>query len=148
MTEVQCNISEFLNKKGMTQRELADAVGTTEVSISRYVSGERIPKVTTCIQISKVLGCNVEDLYTLQSEEEHRRMTEELVIEYIENHGYISDEVKDIVIKALEKQIPKKPIVHRNQYDHYYTCPTCNSINIIGIFCNDCCQKIDWSDKE
>lgn len=48
--------------------------------------------------------------------------------------------------KAREKPIPKKPIAHRDEYDFYYTCPTCNSINIIGIFCHDCCQKIDWSE--
>ena len=31
-------------------------------------------------------------------------MTEQEAIEYIENHGYISDDVKDMAIKALEKQ--------------------------------------------
>lgn len=31
-------------------------------------------------------------------------MTNQEVIKYIENHGYISDDVKEMVIKALEKQ--------------------------------------------
>ena len=31
-------------------------------------------------------------------------MTEQEAIEYIENHGYISDDVKDMAIEALEKQ--------------------------------------------
>ena len=31
-------------------------------------------------------------------------MTEQEAIKYIENHGYISDDVKDMAIKALEKQ--------------------------------------------
>lgn len=31
-------------------------------------------------------------------------MTEQEVIEYIENHGYISDDVKDMATEALEKQ--------------------------------------------
>lgn len=151
MSNIKCNISEFLNKKGMTQRELADAVGTTEVSISRYVSGERIPKATTCIQISKVLGCNVEDLYTLQSEEEHKGMTEELAIEYIENHGYISDDVKDMAIKALEKQIARKPITYNdtNRAD----CPICKATvraikEPFGNWCSICGQKLDWGEEE
>ena len=72
MSEIKCNISEFLNKKGMTQRELADAIGTTEVSISRYVTGERIPKATTCIHMAKVLGCSAEELYKIKSTEEYR----------------------------------------------------------------------------
>lgn len=31
-------------------------------------------------------------------------MTNQEAIKYIENHGYISDDVKDMAIKALEKQ--------------------------------------------
>lgn len=60
------------------------------------------------------------------------------------------DNALDIAIKALEKQIPKKPIVcnKKNEYEFYYTCPTCGSVNIIGEFCNDCFQRIDWSEQE
>lgn len=116
MNDIKCNISDFLNKKGMTQRELADAVGTTEVSISRYVSGERMPKATTCIQIAKVLGCNVEDLYTLQSKEENRGMTEQ---EYKEltaalNYSGIPCDMK----KKLQRLIDKEFIENEEkQYD-------------------------------
>lgn len=37
-------ISELLQKNGLSQRELADAVGVTEVSMSRYINGNRTPK--------------------------------------------------------------------------------------------------------
>ena len=74
MCEIKCNISEFLNKKGMTQRELADAIDTTEVSISRYITGDRIPKATTCIQMAKELGCSVEELYEIKSTKECRKV--------------------------------------------------------------------------
>lgn len=73
MGETNCKLSMFLNKANMTQRELAKAIGTTEVSVSRYVTGERIPKATTCIQMAKVLGCTVEDLYELNGTEEYRK---------------------------------------------------------------------------
>ena len=73
MGETNCKLSMFLNKANMTQRELANAIGTTEVSVSRYVTGERIPKATTCIQMAKVLGCTVEDLYELNGAEEYRK---------------------------------------------------------------------------
>lgn len=36
-------ISAMLEKKGITQREYAEKVGVTEVAISRYIKGERIP---------------------------------------------------------------------------------------------------------
>ena len=76
-----------------------------------------------------------------------------ITVQDLENYMKFEDECikKNFTFKSLiearEKQTPKKPTIHRNQYGHYYTCPTCDSINIIGIFCNDCCQKIDWSEE-
>ena len=37
-------IKGLLKKRGLTQKELAEKVGVTEVSVSRYISGERTPK--------------------------------------------------------------------------------------------------------
>lgn len=36
-------IKGLLKKRGLTQKELAEKVGVTEVSVSRYISGERTP---------------------------------------------------------------------------------------------------------
>ena len=85
MSNFKNNIGELLEKKGITQRDLADLIGTTEVSVSRYVNSDRIPKCTTCIQIAKVLDCKVEELYTLQKEKEQASagMTEQEVVEAI-----------------------------------------------------------------
>lgn len=86
-------------------------------------------------------------------------MTEQQAIELIENHGYISDEVKDIVIKALKKQIPKSIV--GNEYNPVHVgdtvngmCPECMS-NFVCItpktykargfgYCKECGQKMDW----
>ena len=37
-------IAELLEKNGLTQRELAEKVGVTEVSMSRYISNDRTPQ--------------------------------------------------------------------------------------------------------
>ena len=37
-------ISELIEKNGLTQRELAEKIGVTEVSMSRYIRGERVPR--------------------------------------------------------------------------------------------------------
>lgn len=44
-----------LKKLGMTQRELADAAGITEITMSRYINGEREPKASTLYRIAKAL---------------------------------------------------------------------------------------------
>ena len=67
-------------------------------------------------------------------------MTEQEAIECLENHGYISDDVKDMAIKALEMQIAHK-------VEDYGMCPDCcydfgtEAVN----YCPRCGQKLDRS---
>lgn len=67
----------------------------------------------------------------------------------------IIDYVEDIelAIKALEKQIPKKPIKNEkcSRYVTTYNCPCCDSLfNGTGLatYCYHCGQKFDWSDYD
>ena len=69
-------------------------------------------------------------------------------------------EAKNMAIQALEKQIPKKPIM--KQYfedleDEYLCCPTCGEIltdripadnKTFYFHCMNCGQKFDWSDEK
>ena len=68
-------------------------------------------------------------------------------------------EARNVAIKALEKQIPKKPTPI--DYEKYidvidnarflrgaYWCPNCKHVVKSGSFCSDCGQKLDWSDEE
>ena len=72
----------------------------------------------------------------------------------------VSDEASRMAINALEKQIPKKPIM-KQYYDdmeeEYLCCPTCGEILTGRIpmdnkdfyfHCLNCGQKLDWSDEE
>ena len=67
--------------------------------------------------------------------------------------------VEAAVIKALEKQIPKKPRktndgLHIAKKDFYTKCQLCNHNFPLVVrdarmrFCPFCGQKIDWSDDE
>ncbi|MDO5061991.1 MAG: XRE family transcriptional regulator [Peptostreptococcaceae bacterium] len=55
-------ISSRLEQKGMTQRELAQIVGVTEVTISRYINGTREPKGTVLKDIADALDIPVASL--------------------------------------------------------------------------------------
>ena len=55
-------LKELLEDREMTQRELATRIGVTEVTVSRYVSGERIPKAPTVLEIARAVNCPVEVL--------------------------------------------------------------------------------------
>lgn len=50
-----CRIKQRLDELGMSQRELAQAVKITEVSMSRYINNDRTPKGPLISQIAKAL---------------------------------------------------------------------------------------------
>ena len=72
-------------------------------------------------------------------------MTIEESISYITHHAFVADDVKNMAIAALEKQIPKK--TKKNIMGVY--CPVCkNLLDGTERFCLYCGQKIDWSEVE
>ena len=62
-------ISELCKQQGIKQKELAEKVGITEVSISRYVRGERIPRRKILIQIANYLHTTPEYLMDFEDTE-------------------------------------------------------------------------------
>lgn len=58
----------------------------------------------------------------------------------------------DMAIKALEKQIPKKPLQIITDDNEYICmiCPSCRQIAVAlnAIHCWNCGQKLDWSEED
>ncbi|MET3616640.1 transcriptional regulator with XRE-family HTH domain [Peptoniphilus olsenii] len=63
-------ILKLLNEKNLTQRELAKIVGTTEVSIGRYINDKREPNATMLSEIANAL--NVSSDYLLGRSNIHK----------------------------------------------------------------------------
>ena len=61
-TKIAQNINEQLVRHGMTQKELATKSNMTEVNVSRYCSGARMPKATAIYAMAKAFGCTMEEL--------------------------------------------------------------------------------------
>lgn len=55
-------IKEIREAKGMTAAELAKAVNTTPVSISRYETGKRMPNILKVAEIAKALDVTIDEL--------------------------------------------------------------------------------------
>jgi transcriptional regulator with XRE-family HTH domain len=55
-------LQELLDEKDMTQRELAEKIGVTEVTISRYINGERKPRIDIIGKIAEVFGVSIDYL--------------------------------------------------------------------------------------
>ena len=56
------NIKNCLEERGMQQRELADMLGVTEVTISRWIHGARQPSAFALQRISRIFGATMESM--------------------------------------------------------------------------------------
>ena len=55
-------LSQLMEEKNLTQVELAEKIGITNVTISRYLSGERKPRVEIVAKLANVLDTTVDFL--------------------------------------------------------------------------------------
>lgn len=60
-------LTALLAERKMTQLELAARIGVTRAAMSRYVSGEREPRLVTLVRIAEELDVNVDDLISPES---------------------------------------------------------------------------------
>lgn len=85
-------LGKMIKEKGLTQRELASKVGVTEVSMSRYIKGERVPSGPIVVNIAKELGISVDYLVGTSSVKKRqtnadriRNMSDDELAEWIYN---------------------------------------------------------------
>lgn len=55
-------LKEMMDKRGMSQRDLAEKIEKTEASVSRYVNGQRVPKATILLKMAQALNCQADYL--------------------------------------------------------------------------------------
>lgn len=60
-------VLELMKKKGINQKQLSQMSGITESSISRYLKGDKPPRMDIVVNIAKAL--QVETAYFLKEEE-------------------------------------------------------------------------------
>lgn len=51
-------------KQGLTQAELAEKAGVSTMTIRRYESGDRKPRLEEALKISRALGLALKDLFS------------------------------------------------------------------------------------
>ena len=61
--EFAYRLRSIMRHRGIIQEDLADMTGTSQVMISRYVSGESIPSAIKLNKIAKALRCSMDDFF-------------------------------------------------------------------------------------
>lgn len=55
-------LKKKLSFRFLTQKELAEGIGVSDVTISRYINGKRYPDIYTLRKIAKYLRCSVSEI--------------------------------------------------------------------------------------
>lgn len=59
----------LMKEQGLNQKQLAEKASITEASMSKYLSGERTPRIDVVVKLAKALGTSVN--YLLDNESVH-----------------------------------------------------------------------------
>lgn len=59
-------IIELMKQHGLTQKELSKKINVTEASMSRYVKGDRIPRIDVLVKLADVFNISIEYLQGLK----------------------------------------------------------------------------------
>jgi len=102
---------ELMENDDMTQMELAEKIGTTNVTISRYISGERSPRIEIVAEIAKTFNVSIDYLLGLPSGKNRRFVENESMIElykivshlgFLDNEHKLSKEQVTLIRKLLD----------------------------------------------
>ena len=81
-------------------------------------------------------------------------MTYEEALKLVKGCGFnieapLHNEVEDLVLSALERQIPKKPLPEEKIYGNGI-CPSCGAyfLDKSTKYCGNCGQALDWEKAE
>ena len=55
-------IKKYREAAGLKQAEMAEAIGISTMTLSRYESGTREPRATELLKMSELFGCTVDEL--------------------------------------------------------------------------------------
>lgn len=96
--ELGSRVAETLQKRGMTQKELATLIGVTEAVMSRYVSGDREPRPEMLANIATALHTTSDFLLGIENEEfSHPRIRRMIA----RNAATMTEQEKRELINAL-----------------------------------------------
>ena len=97
-------VKRMLADRNMNQKELSEKSGITRASISRYLKGNRRPRIDVVINVAKALGVEPEEL--LDEDEKVISPMEAIKLSFARNGGNLTeDEKKELVDMIMGKEV-------------------------------------------
>lgn len=91
-------ISEMLQKRGISQKKLAEQIGITETAMSRYIAGTREPKPDVIANIATALHTTSDYLLGIENDDFNYYHVRRIIAR---NAPSMTDQEKKALIDAL-----------------------------------------------
>ena len=92
------NLKEIRTKKGLSQKKVAEMIGSSQTAINYWEKGERKPKFEQIIKLAEALEVNVDDLFSSSASESTTRTMHD----YMDMKGKPLTEYFDSWLKVCE----------------------------------------------
>lgn len=104
------SFKSLIDKKGLTQRIVAERINTTETTISRYVSGDRTPNIETAVELTSVLGVSLDTLVGVEPPAQARQAPDINIL--ISCYKKASDADRQVLWSLLDRYMsPEQRVV-------------------------------------
>ena len=110
------NLKHLRKLKKISQERLAERVGVSRQSVSKWETGESYPEMSNILELCKIFNCNINDL----------------VNDNIIDLNSFDDEIKMNIVKFKEKEQKKMKGISKIIY---LIARFCKIINIVGVIC-------------
>lgn len=94
-------VKKAMDEKGINQKKLSELSGITEPSVSRYLKGERTPRIDIVTSFARVLNLDINDL--LDADSIHSAY-EDISLVIARRGNELSDEETNLIINMLRSR--------------------------------------------
>lgn len=103
-------LREYLSSHGISQKWVAEKMNTTYATVSRYVSGERVPSVESLVELAQALNVSVDFLLGVEPPEKNRTPADVSVL--TDCYGRAPITIRKIIWTAMDPYMsPEQRIV-------------------------------------
>ena len=97
-------LSILLEEKNITQRELAEKINVTEVTISRYLSGERSPRIEIVNKIAEFFNVSIDYLFGKEDLKNSNIDTsnDKRLVAFYEGYNNLDEADKDVLMATFD----------------------------------------------
>lgn len=94
-------IARLMKAKNLSQKEFAQAIESTEASVSRYLSDARDPGAKALVKIANVLGVTTDEIVGKEDESDFKSEFPRIKLLLARNSKILTNEQKRDIINAL-----------------------------------------------